>query len=207
MLRRETVKKKNCYNMLPLVVFFYSIFVQAGYANDTPRQLIVSEAYLNVNNTKANWVELYNPTSSDLVFGYIRTATSRTMPYPIMNEDGSIGITVKAGKTLVLCANESHFIKKWGVVPDLHELKMLNFMNGQGDYYMFMTGSDEKNRHVYYLGYGEPRSGLQRMAREGINTVISQTSQDKSINLKHVRNAKNSWGVEISDSIPTPGKF
>ncbi len=91
--------------------------------------LIVSEAYLDTIQPAHNWIEIYNPTSKDLIlnsFRFSNVLTSNMLPREII-EDG--GIKISSKKSVLLCVNKTYLdslVNNESIIVQINDMSEIN---------------------------------------------------------------------------------
>ncbi|MFC1728938.1 hypothetical protein ACFL6I_01260 [candidate division KSB1 bacterium] len=92
--------------------------------------LLFSEVYLERDNQKNNWLEVYNPTGNPLLLSKFRTSCMLCMNCLSDELVHSGELLLRPGHRLILCLDRERFTQNWGWKIRAVEVDMLFFGGG-----------------------------------------------------------------------------
>jgi hypothetical protein len=158
-------------------------------AQEKADHIVITEVFLSRDRPSACWVEVHNPTDTELILERFRISHIRTMNVlgKVIREKGEISLL--AGKSLVLCADISEFRALFGDHPNTLEVASLAPLPLGG---------------FIVVRYGDPALSLRIQGLAGCDVVPFSTGNET-----YSRRVTGRLGLlsvsRFEEALPTPG--
>jgi hypothetical protein len=172
-------------------------------AQNLSKGLVFSEVYLDKDNYKNNWFEIYNPTDKPLVLNLFWRSYIRT-PNLLPGRNNEIGgVLIEPGKHLIICLDKNQFKANWGNVHQVIEIGMIEHIPEGGFFIIGTKGLGKEDRDGFR--FGNPEKSERMTARFG-DQVIGFSRSGKSFT-RRINSTESGYSVlDFIETIPTPGK-
>ena len=200
-------------NSIRLIILFFIGFITVLFSQEDTSAvregLVISEIYLNRNQPKKSWFEIYNPSNDTLVLESFRLAIELTinmLPSSVKNQGG---VALAPDDYLVICADSSKIrsfgtIKKMIVVEELAYFYVGYLDSIHGFIALRTKGFDhikDKGIDIVHYGNAEIPSNFSKKYRQG----IVRFSDKKSYSRKFTKTKKGVKILGLYQSNLTPG--
>jgi hypothetical protein len=171
-------------------------------AQEKADHIVITEVFLSRDRPSACWVEVHNPTDTELILERFRISHIRTMNVlgKVIREKGEISLL--AGKSLVLCADISEFRALFGDHPNTLEVASLAPLP-LGGFMAVRTRSCAEYPGIV-VRYGDPALSLRIQGLAGCDVVPFSTGNET-----YSRRVTGRLGLlsvsRFEEALPTPG--
>ncbi len=196
----------NLWKNISWLVTLSFIFIFCAAFPSQPQEkvdwLLFSEIYLDEEEPKKGWVEVYNPTDTSLILERFRISHIKTINVLSDSIQQQGGIEVKPDEYLVLCTDKDLFYSVWGTRIKPVAVDALAMLAKGG--FMAVTTKSSGSNIFDAFRYGDPAMSSYAEHFAG-SQVLAFLKNGNSYSRKIV---KTTTGINLSDfyeTIPTPG--
>jgi hypothetical protein len=196
---------KNLHRKLIFVFLFVPMLTLSIQSNaqSSDEGLVFSEVYLDKDNYKNTWFEIYNPTKQKLILSLFWRSNLR-LPNLLPGRNNEIGgVQIEPGNYLIICLDKNQFKANWGDAGQVVEIGHLKQIP-DGGYFIIGTKDIGKEGRDGFR-FGIPDISERIAARFG-DQVIGFSSTGKSFT-RIINRTESGYSIlDFIETSPTPGK-